>query len=660
MDRVTNAVSASDVLVGEDGMVFFPESPPSALYDSLSLKIGQAPLTNVQVQAKVHWTQRCIGYVPGPDVNVSSYTGSTFASDWMALPGKSIGAGWTVESAYVVDPFLVAHTPTWHISTQTTFYGILAQYDCSVVSESSSQSGPALLGGAMSATKIIKQQIGICNPYSIPPTNIPLELQLIGLYVPLWVLNCTWTLRYNAKREFTEMAVIDVTANTQAILTSPTVEQDTALIKVNGEVGQPLLVYDAWTDFMNSSVTEGQLIWPNNPVTPGGLSFQLALNSGTAGSVEPIFSDVPGSVVSDNEIEWVSLGETPLSAVQKMTFATSYNTGTILEYIEQVFDPNSGTLVDVPGSGSFYVCTQECSTTSIYTEYTYQPPLTESDQILFPPASASVFVMQFAPVTGMVPVTLPSIPVGGTVENVTARCYFPTARGQQSLTYCVNRARAKIRLRSRAVDIGWDCPFDLVVGMSCRMNSTIYDSRLPGGLATGKVTSYTLNAKGGKMWGHVQIGCAVGYNVFGNPEADFSLAPATFQPFDDGLNFPLVSLPSDGGLFSQSLIDQTAAIGAAMGSYLTAQALLNPPTPLAPPQEGSGGESTVSTGVLPGTAWTAAVDQAELPTAMESNPRGWSTEIMPVTNGPFSGAYTIFVTPLELPMGINLQADSEE
>ena len=180
---------------------------------------------------------------------------------------------------------------------------------------------------------------------SDPPTNNPAKLQQKRLIIPLWNLNCSWNLMYRAKREYTEVLFVDVTANTQSILTSPFVEQDTAVIKMNGEVGQPIMIYDAWTDFEKSFVPEATLIFPNNPSTPGGLSYQVALNSGYAGDTEPVFSDVPGAITQDNQVQWASLGESPQNTIQEMAFATNYNTGTILNYTAQVFDRNQGALV---------------------------------------------------------------------------------------------------------------------------------------------------------------------------------------------------------------------------------------------------------------------------------------------------------------------------
>ena len=666
VDRCSLAVTSSDVLVGDDGTVMFPQTPPSAIYKSLKIKIGQAPLTDVQVEATVHWTQRTLGYVAGPDVNVASYTGSTFAKDW-PKPGHVLGAGWTVETSYVNDPYMIEHTPNWHITTQVTFYGDEADYDCATVAINESQGGPALLGPSTGGRTITLSQDGFCDPYGDPPVNIPAKLQYKSLYLPLWNLNCSWTLQYRAKRELTEVAFINVTANTQSVLTSPTVEQDTSRIKMNGEVGEPVLIYQAWTEFAGQFVNEGQLIYPNNPTLAGGLSYQVAINSGyasavTPGFTEPVFSDTPGTITQDNQVQWASLGEAPQNNLQQMTFATSYDVGTILVYVEQLFDPNQGTLVPTLTS-QYYLVTEPCATTSEYTQETYTPPITESDQLLFPPAQQTIFVEQFFPVTGMMPLSFnPSflgIPIGGTEENVTARCYYPTARGEQSIQYAINRARAKIRMRSRAVEVSWDCPIEMVLGMSCRMNATIHDPRLPGGAATGKVISYGMTAKEGKIRGHVTIGCSVGLNAFGNPNADISYTNPVFEPFDDGLSFPLGALPCDGGSFTMTLDEQLTALQPGISAMLQSMAILNPPVPVTPTESGSGGEISVTTGVGGGAAWVAAEDIAVLPALMQGNPIAWICEIDPVTNGPFLGSYAINTTPLELPQGINLAAASE-
>ena len=681
VDRTSLEVSASDVLVGEDGTVVFTESPPSAFYDSVKVKIGQAPLTNVQVQATAHWTQRTLGYVTGPDVNVASYTGGTFASEW-PKPGHNLGAGWTVETSYVNDPYMVSHTPDWHITTDLQFYGDLIDYDCAVVSVNESSGGPALLGPSIGGSIDTAWQTGVCDPFADPPYNVPAKIVAKLLYIPLWNLNCSWTLQYKAKREFTEVIFVDVMANAQSVLTSPTVQQDTDVILMNGEVGQPITIYDAWTDFEGQYVARGTLIYPNDPTTPGGLSYQVAINNGVAGTTEPNFSDVPGAITYDGSVQWASLGKTPQSNIQDMAYATCYDVGTILNYTQQNFDVNQGRLVPTLKSG-YYLIIEPACTTNEPTKITYTPPATESDQLLFGIAQRTIFVEQFAPpgypvgdgLTGFDPtggasygnevVPLPlsptflGIPIGGTTDNVTARCYFPTARGQLSVQYGINRARAKIRMRSRAVEVSWECPIEMVLGMSCRMNATIYDPRLPDGVATGKIIKYGMTAKGGKIRGHVTIGCPVGLNAFGSPEADISYTAPVFEPFDDGLIFPLSHLPCDGGSFTGTLAAQAAALTPGIAAELQAMAIQNPPQPITPAKSGEGGIINVTTGVGPIAEWKAAEDAAVLPSLMEGNPIGWVMEIDSVINGPFDGAYTITTTPLELPMGINLSATSE-
>ena len=582
------------------------------LYDSVNLSLGEAPLTNVQVEASVHWTQRSQGYVDGPDVNVQTYTGDTFMGDW-PKPGKSLGGGWTVETSFVNDVYKVALTPNYSESSTSTFYQNSGrEYDCDTASMSSSISGPALLTpSSIAGTIVLSWQVGFCEPGSSggtnasgfssrQPVNTPASVHGTGVVVPLWVLNCSWNLRYNAKREYTEDVTLNITANTQSVLTSPTVEQDTKLIKVTGEVGQPLIIYDAWTDFAGKAVGLGQLIFPNDPTTPGGLAYQACVTAGTCGTTEPVFSDIPGTLTGDNGVVWASLGESPLSAIQNMTFATQYDIGTILLYQEQQFDTDLGELTDIIGATSYWLVTEpNTATTSTYTEVIYIPPVTSSDEPT--PAPVTTFVEVFEPsssdanylpppVVGsgtlismngptgpgagkMIPLgTQPAflgIPVGGTANNVTANNYFPTPRGRQSVEYLVNKARAQLRWRARAVKISFDCSFDFLAQMnpSCRKNATVYDPRLPGGVATGKIISYGFTAKDGEMLGHVEIGCAVGYGgsisaITGTPvyasagyvqsgyqqmeggvytlsEEDIGYTPPSYAPFDDGLIFPL-------------------------------------------------------------------------------------------------------------------------
>jgi hypothetical protein len=702
VDRVSHAVTASDILTGEDGTVTF--TGDDAFYESVSLNVGQPPLTNIQVQATVTWTQRTFGFIAGPDVNIESYTGETFLSGWPKT-GTELGSGWRVETSFVYDVYKVAQTPqasfsfTWTNNSKDYQDGDTAEMN-------NSASWPALLSpNALSYILTEHTQTGICDPYSDPPINRPAKVELTGIIVPKWVLNCTWTLRYDARREYSELVVFDLIANTQAVITSPTVDQDTELLKLAGaNVGEPLLTFAAWSDFAGQHVDLGVIIFPNNPTTPGGLSYQICIQAGTAGLVEPIFSDVVGTITIDGGVRWSSLGPSPLTSQPDWRHSSYVPHGEIICYQPVEFNAAFGDLVKT-GQAVYYICTTAGETNRAYTEITYTPPITNNDEAT--PAPQHFFYVEGPPFVatpgtivnergdgtvqwtclGQQPALL-GIPIGGTTENVTARSYFTTDRGAWSIEYLICRARARLRLRARAVRVGWDCPIDLALGLSCRKNATLFDPRLPGGAATGKIVAYSLKAEGGKEIGHVEIGCSVGFGgsvpqITGTPQytaasgymlpgyqrydgaqttlGDVAYSPPLFVPFDDGLSFPLPAFPGKG-VISGSADAQKALIDASIPITRMLDNLgLMFHTGSEQPQEGI--RSTV-TEITPDTAWwieqTKLLNQsATLPYVMEANPVSYELLIDPVVNGPFAAAYAIQVTALEVPQGINLTAPSQ-
>jgi hypothetical protein len=90
--------------------------------------------------------------------------------------------------------------------------------------------------------------------------------------------------------------------------------------------------------------------------------------------------------------------------------------------------------------------------------------------------------------------------------------FFPTDRGQLALQYPILVARASLVQSARAAKINFDCTFEAALGLSCRMNALLHDSRLPGGQVIGKITEYHLKADGdkGQLIGTVQIEATVG------------------------------------------------------------------------------------------------------------------------------------------------------
>ena len=149
------------------------------------------------------------------------------------------------------------------------------------------------------------------------------------------------------------------------------------------------------------------------------------------------------------------------------------------------------------------------------------------------------------------------------------RSYLPTDRGLRSLEYLIALARAHLLIRSRCVEITFACSFERAVALSCRKNARLFDARLPGGQALGKIIAYKFGVDGGNglAIGSVTVGCAIGYGgaiqeqpgeptyaaegymaagyqAYANreialPASDVSYAPPIDAPNDDGLVFPL-------------------------------------------------------------------------------------------------------------------------
>jgi hypothetical protein len=174
--------------------------------------------------------------------------------------------------------------------------------------------------------------------------------------------------------------------------------------------------------------------------------------------------------------------------------------------------------------------------------------------------------------------------------------YFNTSRGIYSAEYLMLLARAKIRARSRAIEIKFQTRLDDVLGISCRQNVHLIDRRLPGGEAIGKVIAYDLvQDQNGRPYAEITIGCSIGrggsvtaavgsgdfvdfgvvddgvqLTVGGETtlvESELIYQPLTdFQPKDDGLNlFDLKAADAiNSFILTNGLKDQIAAVQAAL------------------------------------------------------------------------------------------------
>lgn len=125
----------------------------------------------------------------------------------------------------------------------------------------------------------------------------------------------------------------------------------------------------------------------------------------------------------------------------------------------------------------------------------------------------------------IVRISLGPADVDAQISDLRSNRFFGTERGRQAFENLIARARATLLARARAVEVSFDLAFDAAVDLSCRQSGAVFDDRLPGGSAAGKVKGYTLSADGdsGTLIGNVTLGCTVGRNgtveeVVGDPD----------------------------------------------------------------------------------------------------------------------------------------------
>lgn len=100
-----------------------------------------------------------------------------------------------------------------------------------------------------------------------------------------------------------------------------------------------------------------------------------------------------------------------------------------------------------------------------------------------------------------------SVPIGDPLR----RSFIPQDRGQDAIKYLLLLARANIVQKSRAVQIKFKTTLEQGVPVTLRHNVTLFDDRLPGGEALGKVTEIEYNVEGGHNSATITMACAIGY-----------------------------------------------------------------------------------------------------------------------------------------------------
>lgn len=243
--------------------------------------------------------------------------------------------------------------------------------------------------------------------------------------------------------------------------------------------------------------------------------------------------------------------------------------------------------------------------------------------------------------------------------------YFATARGRQSIEYLLLRARARLASRARTVQVTAGITMARAADLSCRKSATIEDDRIPGGTATGKVIAYEFGVDGpaGRLDGVVTIACAIGYGdtittATGTPDyvnagyvdqpyqsvtgevvavgvGDLGYTPPVAVNGDDGLRFPL-SVYSAFNEFPHVAYEGSLPNLKKLFKWL----------PTSWTSQGKTVTDTTATGNL--------VEQIE--ELYKAHKTKLVMKLYPVAGSQFETGYTLDVTPLELPKGIDLEA----
>ncbi|MGR9441699.1 hypothetical protein [Rhizobium leguminosarum] len=143
IDRVTHAVSASDFLEAEDGLIDLGDD---VLRDSIDLSFGSPPATKITCEATIGWDQAVTG---GYDLKpallaafstagtstggvISSFTGQGLMEDWPS-PGANIGGGWSFGESFITrldGSVLPDDFETQIFSGTADFWGQRADWPC--------------------------------------------------------------------------------------------------------------------------------------------------------------------------------------------------------------------------------------------------------------------------------------------------------------------------------------------------------------------------------------------------------------------------------------------------------------------------------------------------------------------------------------------------
>lgn len=249
--------------------------------------------------------------------------------------------------------------------------------------------------------------------------------------------------------------------------------------------------------------------------------------------------------------------------------------------------------------------------------------------------------------------------------------FFKTDRGAEAFQFLLHYGIAKLAFTARSVAITFSTRFHKVAlaGLSCRWNAVVTDPRIPGGQASGKVTSYKLLASAsGGMRAIVTIGCTIGHGgVPTSPVAGVGTyaAPGYMAPGYQVTSGATVGLPG-GELTYQSFDDFTIKDDGVNFFDMTANNVVKSVNVVAGVNQQNVAISTIRNEVdnplpslegIPGN-FLPPTPPPDPTAALQNAYTRVRLEMVSVDGSGYETQYVVGISPLQLPKTIDLEAPS--
>lgn len=244
-DRTTHAVTASDELVGEDGLETFLDT--DTMYNGFTIELANVPSPVIRVKADCNWTQTGEGTVDLTDYFVTNWPGGitsyTFQASSWPQSGAALGSGWSVRKASCSEQYNLTLKQTTFNNTLTVDWGDWGGGQTVVNASGSDSAMTQTPPGSITFPDInSNQNINITrdntqlhwtdcpNENEVDPffsdgvdaiTSYSNSLSYEGAIIPKHYLQQTLIAAYKAARDCTEKVSFTLRADIQHVISGP-------------------------------------------------------------------------------------------------------------------------------------------------------------------------------------------------------------------------------------------------------------------------------------------------------------------------------------------------------------------------------------------------------------------------------------------------------